>query len=532
MFKRISTRLFFLFALLAIAGLLPATIASAATSATKTCTLTGSNLYTCTFTITPSFATGAGDWLVQMVTPGPGTFTQMPTAVSATGCSSSPSIGIGGFISTPSGWADYDVTIGPGGCLSSAVVTVTETVTVTSSGQLCQNVWVTAAAPAATACATVAYVPPVTGPSAVKTCTQTAAQAAQNVYSCLFTVTPGFPAAPGTPGDIVHVNEAPGPDPMIGFGTFTSTPTVVSVNGCDPGEVASPVTLTSSTSYNAQMTGTGCSGTTWSVVFSETIAVTASGQLCQSFYMVATVPPTTGCATVTFVPPTAATSAVKACTLTTTPNVYTCTFTITPGVATAPGAAWLVQMVSPGPGTFTSPSPTVSGGTTGCGSGASLPTVTAGTLINSQLGTANYNVTIGSAGCTAQAVVVINETVAVTANGQICQTVWVNVLSPGITACAPCSFTCLCATPLTPAAQTVTSTRTGVYCFIYSGPTTPTANLVTLFTSGVTAVNKVTLPDGSYSSWFRLAPGLATITALDNGDLICVAASPGTAVFT
>jgi hypothetical protein len=44
-------------------------------------------------------------------------------------------------------------------------------------------------------------------------------------------------------------------------------------------------------------------------------------------------------------------------------------------------------------------------------------------------------------------------------------------------------------------------------------------------------VNKVTRPDGSYSSWFRLAPSLATITVLNNGDLICVTAPPGTAVF-
>lgn len=661
---RISTRLLFLLAVLAIAGLLPATLAGAQGTSTKSCTLAGSNLYTCTFTITPAAATGPGDWLVQMVTPGPGTFASSPTSVSATGCSTSPSINpIGGFISSNFGYADYDVTIGAGGCLSSAVVTVTESIAVTASGQICQSVWITVMSPGVMGCAAVTYTPPPvpsgaktctqtaaqlalnqytciftitpavalapgdllvqmvsggpgtftsppttvsatgcttpptispgqpisiplgnadydvtigaggclssavitvtetitvtasgqlcqkvwlagfgitacatvtfvpTGPSAVKACTQTAAQAAQNLYTCLFTVTPGFPAAaypPSPNGDYIHVNEPPGPNPMAGIATFTSTPTVASVSGC--AETPTPVVLSSSTSYNAHMGPSGCPGTTWSVVFSETIAVTASGQLCQSFYMVAAVPPTTACATVVFVP-TGAATATKACTLTTTPNVYTCTFTITPGVAAAPGAAWLVQMASSTPGSFTSPSPVVSASTSGCGSGSSLPTVTAGTLINSQLGTADYDVTIGSAGCTAQAVVVIDETVTVTASGQICQTVWINVLSPGITSCAPCAFTCLCATPATPVAQTVTSTKTGVYCFIYSGPTTPVANLVTLFTSGVTAVNKVTLPDGSYSSWFRLAPGLATISVLNNGDLICVTASPGTAVF-
>jgi len=505
-------------------------------SATKICPQTAAqiplNQFTCIFTITPGVALGPGELPVQMVSGGPGTFVSIPTTVSATGCTTPPTISPGAYISSSIGWANYDVTIGAGGCLSSAVITVTETVVVTASGQVCQTVWL--AAFSITACGSVTFVPPTTsGPSAVKTCTQTLAQAAQNVYSCLFTVTPGFPAAAGTPGDIIHVNEPPiNPNPMAGIGTFTSTPTVVSVNGCSMGEVASPVTLTSSaTAYNAQLSGPGCPGTSWSVTFSETIAVTASGQLCQSFYMVTSVPPTTACATVVFVRPTTGATATKTCALTSTPNIYTCSFTITPGAAATPGTAWLVQMDSSTPGSFTTPSPVVSPSTSGCGSGTSLPTVTPGTLISSQYGTANYDVTVGSAGCTAAAVVVITETVAVTASGQICQTVWISVASPGITTCAPCAFTCPCAAPTTPAAQTVTSTKTGVYCFIYSGPTVPVANFVTVFTTGVNAVNLITLPDGTYNSWFRLAPGLATITVLNNGDLICITATPGTAVF-
>lgn len=515
----------FLVVLLGLLALVPVTSASAAPSAVKTCTLSATNQYTCTFTITPGVAIGPGDLLVQMVPGGPGTFTSLPTAVSATGCSNAPTISPGQLISIPSGTADYDVTIGPGGCLSTAVVTVTETVSVTSSGQVCQKVWVTAAAPAVTSCATVVFTPLSTA-SAAKACTLTTTP---NVYTCLFTVTPGFPAAAGNPGDILHIGGPFGPL-MTGPGTFVSTPTVAAVIGC--AEAPPVVTLLSPTSYQAAMIGAGCPGTTWSVQFIETIAVTASGQICQPFYMVAAVPPVTACATVVFTPPTAGPSAVKACTLSTTPNVYNCTFTITPGVATAAGVAWLVQMVSPGPGSFTAPTPTVSSSTTGCGSGSSLPTVTAGTLINSQLGIASYDVTIGSAGCTAQAVVVINETVVVTATGQICQTVWINVLSPGITSCAPCVFTCPCGTPVSPVAQTVTATSTGVYCFVYSGPTTPVASFVTRFTAGVSGVNKMNLPDSSYSSWFSAAPQFATIVVLSNGDLICVAAPPGTAVFT
>jgi len=150
------------------------------------------------------------------------------------------------------------------------------------------------------ACATVVYTappPPVPAASATKSCTLTSTA---NVYTCLYTVTPAFPAASAPPspnGDYIHVNEPPGP-PMTGPGTFIGTPTVVSVSGC--GSTALPVTSTSSTSYNAWMGVGGCAGTAWSVTFSETVAVTADGQICQSFWMVAAVDPVTACATVAF----------------------------------------------------------------------------------------------------------------------------------------------------------------------------------------------------------------------------------------
>ena len=274
----------------AVLSLLPAAPASAAPSALKTCTLTGANVYTCTFTITPSVAAVAGDaWLVQMVTPGPGTFTGPPTVTSATDCVTVPGIASpGSFISTPSGTADYDVTIGSGGCLATATVVITETVTVTASGQICQRVWVNAAFTPVTSCDTVQFFPQ---PSAEKTCTLTPTP---NLYTCLFTVTPAFPAVAG---DLLHINEAPGPL-MTGPATIIPTPTVGTVIGCN--EVPSPVVQSGSTSYNAQIGVSGCPGTTWSVQFIETIAVTASGQICQSFWMVAAVPPVTSCATVNF----------------------------------------------------------------------------------------------------------------------------------------------------------------------------------------------------------------------------------------
>lgn len=409
-----------------VLALLPTMHASAA-SASKACSLSSPNVYTCVFTITPGVAVGAGAWLVQ--TSGTGTLSAPSVVSSSSGCSSATVTGGGTPINPPSSTAvsDYNVTVGGTGCSASAVVAVTETITVTSSGSVCQTVWITAAMPSVSACASVTYTPPAPNPAAAKDCTQTSTP---NVYTCTYTVIPGFPAAPG---DILHVNEPPGP-PMTGPGTFVSTPVVSVVSGCN--EVPTPVVLSSSTSYHATIGASGCPGTTWSVQFTETIAVTASGSICQSFYMVAAVPPVTACATVTYTPPAASPSATKECVLGAVPNVYTCTFTIIPAVATSPGA-WLVQMVTPGPGTFTAPS-VVSTSTTGC---STLPAVGAGTFISPQFGTADYNVNIGAGGCTAAAAVVITETVTVTSSGQICQTVWITAAGPGVTACADVFFT-------------------------------------------------------------------------------------------
>jgi len=384
-------------------------------------------VYTCVFTITPGVAVGAGAWLVQ--TSGVGTLSAPSVVSSNNGCASATVTAGGTPINPPTSTAvsDYNVTIGGTGCGSSATVAVTETVTVTSSGSVCQTIWITAGMPSVSACAAVTYTSPAPAPAAAKDCTPASTP---NVYTCTYTVIPGFPAAPG---DIIHVNEPPGP-PMTGPGTLASTPVVSVVSGCN--EIPTPVVLSSPTSYHATIGASGCPGTTWSVQFTETIAVTASGPICQSFYMVATVPPVTACAMVTYTPPAPGPSATKTCVLTATPNVYICTFTITPAVATSPGP-WLVQMVTPGPGTFTAPS-AVSTATTGC---STLPAVAAGTFISPQFGTADYNVNIGAGGCTAAAAAVITETVTVTSSGQICQTVWITAAGPGVTACADVFYT-------------------------------------------------------------------------------------------
>ncbi len=80
-----------------------------------------------------------------------------------------------------------------------------------------------------------------------------------------------------------------------------------------------------------------------------------------------------------------------------------------------------------------------------------------------------YQATIGAGGCNATAVVVFNETVAVTESGQICQTVWVNAGSPGLTSCATCEFTCPCATAATPGGITGTVPTTGGFGLIVFG---------------------------------------------------------------
>ena len=410
--------------LFAVLALLQTSPASAA-SASKSCSVTTPNVYACTFTIIPGVAVGAGSWLVQ--TAGPGTFTSPSVVSSSSGCSSAAVTAGGTPINPPTSTAasDYNVTIGGTGCSPSAVVVVTETITVTSTGSVCQTVWITAGMPSVNACASVTYTPAVVGPQASKTCVLTSTP---NRYTCTFLV---FPAFPAVAGDIIHVNEAPGPL-MTGPGTIVPTPTVGVVSGC--AQTPTPVVMTGTNSYTATIGSSGCPGVNWSVGFTETINVTASGQICQSFYMVAAVPPATACASVVYTP-VAGPSATKTCVTTSTPNVYTCTFTINPGIAVGPGP-WLVQMVTPGPGTLTGPS-VVSSATTGCGS---LPTIAAGTLISTPQGIADYNVVIGAGGCTSAASIAITETVTVTAAGQLCQTVWITAAMPGITACATVQF--------------------------------------------------------------------------------------------
>ena len=142
--------------LFAVLALLQTSPASAA-SASKSCSVTTPNVYACTFTIIPGVAVGAGSWLVQ--TAGPGTFTSPSVVSSSSGCSSAAVTAGGTPINPPTSTAasDYNVTIGGTGCSPSAVVVVTETITVTSTGSVCQTVWITAAMPGITACATVQF---------------------------------------------------------------------------------------------------------------------------------------------------------------------------------------------------------------------------------------------------------------------------------------------------------------------------------------------------------------------------------------
>jgi len=152
-------------ALLGLLALQPSPVGAVGTVA-KVCSQTSPNLYTCTLTISPTIDTDPGSWLVQMDTASTGTFASTPVvSASTTGCSTLPGVASpGSFISGPAGTADYDVVIGSGGCDSSATVVITETIAVTASGQVCQKVWVVASSPFETACATVTYTAPGSGP--------------------------------------------------------------------------------------------------------------------------------------------------------------------------------------------------------------------------------------------------------------------------------------------------------------------------------------------------------------------------------
>ena len=157
-------------------------------------------------------------------------------------------------------------------------------------------------------------------PSATTKCIPTTTT---NLYTCLFTVTPGVPAPmnDGVTGfDVLHINEPSVPQTTYPW-YLTSTPTVGLVLGC--AEVPSPLTQSSPTSYHAKMGVSGCAGTTWSVQFIETIAVTAGGQICQSFFMLASVSAVTTCAMVPQAEPPSVTPFPNKGTFATVPNFST-----------------------------------------------------------------------------------------------------------------------------------------------------------------------------------------------------------------
>jgi len=86
-------------------------------------------------------------------------------------------------------------------------------------------------------------------------------------------------------------------------------------------------------------------------------------------------------------------------------------------------------------------------------------------------------------------------------------------------------------TPTAPTQQVVAVTSTGTFCFRYAGPSKTAADLATFFSTNIVAINQMNFPAGNYSSWFRAAPGLATMNQLSNGDVLCVTGAIGTNVF-
>ena len=79
--------------LFAALALLRPTPASAAPSASKVCSVSSPNVYSCVFTVTPGVAVGAGSWLVQ--TSGSGTLSAPSVVSSNSGCAP-PAVTAGG----------------------------------------------------------------------------------------------------------------------------------------------------------------------------------------------------------------------------------------------------------------------------------------------------------------------------------------------------------------------------------------------------------------------------------------------------
>lgn len=82
-----------------------------------------------------------------------------------------------------------------------------------------------------------------------------------------------------------------------------------------------------------------------------------------------------------------------------------------------------------------------------------------------------------------------------------------------------------------PAYQVTNGGATGLWVFVYSGPTTSVGGLASLLDVVCVGLNQLLLPAATYVSWFRIAPALATIQQIESGDILSAAVPAGQKVF-
>ena len=107
----------------------------------------------------------------------------------------------------------------------------------------------------------------------------------------------------------------------------------------------------------------------------------------------------------------------------------------------------------------------------------------------------------------------ITESVALSASGQVCQTVWINVLSPGLTSCASCEFTCPCDTAPAAAGIAGTISSSGGFGLIVFGGGT-VEQLIAAAGCPVSTMGVWTTAGGSFAGYVPGAPGFVNASFL------------------
>jgi hypothetical protein len=371
-------------------------------SSAKSCAPAGGpNSLLCSFVLTTNAGLAQGTTITVVIS-GPGNFAGTPS-VSTNGCAVTPTVG-----NVVPGSTSYTATVGSGGCVANATITLTESVAVTATGTITQTA--TSSAGGSTSAQT-----PVTFTQSLGSSKSCVAGSSVNTLNCTYSITSpnGFAA-----GTTLTVN-ATGPV------NFASTPGV-SATLCQTTPSVNPISQ-GATTYTATIGAGGCTANA-TITFTESVRVTANGTMTQ------TATSSAGGSTSQETPVTFSQqllSATKSCVTATAPawpgataNNLFCNLTLQ-SVNALPAGATLTVTMAGGVASYTPnamianpPQFQVPAPNTNC---TTPPTVTLNPPGQASYGV--YTLTVGAGGCPANAVITVNEPVTVTATGTMTQNV-------------------------------------------------------------------------------------------------------------